>query len=723
MARLPGPEDVQRVPIARDPGVSTPDLPGGLGLDVVGGVLGGISETLRVEVEKQQGLVDGAALSDSVLAFDAEATDLYTRTLVEKDLGDMDALVKYRKDVDDLNTRIIGGIPPSVSDETRQLIETRLAVAAQKRRQNGDTEHLRLLKLKAIDSTTALTNSLALQALEDPYQLPDLLDEVGDTVGRIRDSLTPDVEASLLAGERAAVITAAVDGYIKQRDYTGAIDNIINNPDYTADIDAKGRAGFLDKILRKQTTELRSDISETNKAVEDAAFVLGNGETPEGLEDLQKRIVDLNMRARETGDEKLMRAAVSISEILNEGLKNREVLAEFAGLTPAEQNAKINELVGLKEMTANQVFVREQYGKILVHQVKEIDAGRGLSLWISLIEDEPLVEWDLHDPSTITDRYEQAALASAHFGMQIAAFLPEEAASLEKIFTEGSPTEVVAVLEVFRKALPDDQDLSSLAPILASLNPGLAMVLHSDNPSLIRDYVDGVRLLETSPELKMSMDKVVTPALEAWDTKGLFVGASEMYAPLREAVIALTAYRMIGKDDMEEAVVIGEFDKALKIILGGVEDREGKVDGGPIMFREQAIVPPDPLISSDELNHMMLNLTDNDFIEFGNFAPPRLGEEDTQITTLFDVFGDEIELDTVREEGVLVMVAPGEYQIRFPEIGMVLGDVPGGVFEIDLGALFRARVKAGFSGVAGEEPSRQFSRPSGGRYGHLGPQE
>ena len=720
MARLPGPEDVQRVPIARDPGVRVPDLGTGLGLDAVGRVLGGISETLQVEVEKQQKLVDGAALSDSVLAFDAEATDFHTQTLTQSDLSDVDALTAHGAGITAIYDRTIGSIPPSVSPETRQLIETRVAVVAQGIRQSGEVEHLRLLKTKAIDSTIALTNNLALQAQDNPELLPGLLDEVGDTVGRIRDSLTPDVEANLLASGRTGVIGAAVDGYIRQGDYTGAIDNIINNEDYAAEIDVKTRGVWLDKILRKQTTELMFDIKETDKAVTDAAFVLGHGETPEGLEDLQDRIDDVTTRAGGTGNEGLMRAAMSLSETLNESLENREVLAEFAGLPPAEQNAEINELIGLEEMTPNQVFVREQYGKILAHQVKEIDAGRGLSLWASL-EGKPLVEWDLHDPSTITDRYEQAALASAHFGMQIAAFLPEEAASLEKIFTEGSPTEVVAALEAFRKALPDDKDLASLAPVLASLNPGLAMVLHSGNLSLVRDYVDGVQFLEANSELKPSLEKVVKPAMQALDEDGLFVGAPEMYAPLREAVMALTAYRMIGKNATHVEVVTREFDKALKIILGGVEDPEGNVDGGPIVFRGQTIVPPDPRMSSDKLNHMMLNLTDNDFIEFGNFAPPRLGEEDTQITTLFDVFGDEIELDTVREEGVLVMVAPGEYQIRFPEIGMVLGNVPGSVFEIDLGALFRARVKAGFSGVAGEEPSRQFSRPSGDRYGHLRP--
>ncbi len=224
---LPGPNDLERVSLGRDPGVQVPDMGASFGR-----ALQGTGGQVAEAIERQQKRQDAIKLSEALIAYQQESTEALTAFQQEADPTDFEYLQKFQQERAGQAEKFLTEHGNNLlTEEARTRFHVRIQEATADAVSAAQTVHLKAQQAKVGDLAEQRINTIGRQAEASPEAFDALLGEAdsllqdfeigGDEAARI---LTPEQERAFLRQARTSVVAGAVTGMVVRGDFAAAED-------------------------------------------------------------------------------------------------------------------------------------------------------------------------------------------------------------------------------------------------------------------------------------------------------------------------------------------------------------------------------------------------------------------------------------------------------------------------------------------------------------------
>lgn len=656
MVTLPGPSDVRKQsPRGQLGDVAVPHDRSGEGLAAVGSAVSQLSNVFR-QVEKDQEAREAAdysarALADARIRAFGVADKLSSPVEEAPDVDETDE--DYRRVPPTMSippaAKLQSGLESELktiradllrnapSDAARQMFEKKFETLRANTMIRSAAAYSVIAEKVRARNLNSLLSRLEVDALRNPDSLNDIKALGADALHDAAENGFAGV-AKRAEAFRAGVTEAAVKGLI-QRDPHDALRRL-ESREFDEEI---GDADLIISLQREARTvidrEQRIRTAELSRSVKDAIFVLDRGKVPSGVEALL---------AKTKGTE--------FAEPLQEAIEDAGRVQIFLRQTPAEQRRELG-----KEPTDRRgVVLHDRLRRAHAGMVKQIKDGNGLAVAAEVGVIGPLGPLTM-EPDAIRQRAAKAEVASRHFGVPVAPFLPAEADAIESTLQNQSPDIATGTLAALHQGLGDTA--GALVETLADKSPemALALVNVADRPALSREIIQGGRLLSQNRDVRPGKEDRL-PIVESVFAGVFTPDTATALRPIVDAAAALYAARKVPSGDFTFDADM--FEGALSEVVGGVIELNGR-----------KVIAPVPGMGEGDFEDLVEKLTAPDLVEFGNGVP--VFADGTGFTV------DMLESRFFGAEAQLVTSGFGRYLVFFPGLGYVQA-ADGGPYEIDL---------------------------------------
>ena len=279
----------------------------------------------------------------------------------------------------------------------------------------------------------------------------------------------------------------------------------------TQDFERKGRkleragdVGFVSSTLARFQSDLMDRFEASIEAtvsrtfgvtVERAEAAFERGLAPAGLDALMTDARGAVARAEEAKDEERLTAAQGHLRQLQAIAADQVAVGDFAHLTLAAQGERIAALNAKARRSADEDRLLGRYERLHESTARAIAEGEGLALARDLGLFEEIAALDLNDPASFAARADQAAAASALFGMRVSPFRAPEIEAFGRMAGQLEADGALDLAAQLRAGL-GREGYTQATGQLARRHPGLSMALGlaETHPGLARRILDGLRL-------------------------------------------------------------------------------------------------------------------------------------------------------------------------------------------------------------------------------------
>jgi hypothetical protein len=415
----------------------------------------------------------------------------------------------------------------------------------------------------------------------------------------------------------------------------------------------KGSPFTLDQV-DQLATRMRIDINkerarsdafkaQLQKQITEAEKVYAAGKTPAGILALRKASEDYP----------------DLMVQLDTMREDAGIAGNFSRMTPAEQQAVLNDLQNSKVGTGRSVELGQRLEKIHTETAALLKKDPVTLLARNQLSDISPI--DMANPQTFANRADEAGLIKTYYGVQHHGLTEAEVGALSTVLDNNTADVNALYLQRIRAGL-DDERLLALGKDLMPKNPefAAAMGVAADRPDIASGILQGIDILKLDTGILPDVVtlKTATDAYFGDELTGLGLSGENRIA-IERAAMALDASRRDkagtkGKDNFDE----GHYKQALEDVTGGTFFWHGK-----------KIITPQRGVDADTFSSLMDAITEDDIkgMHNGGLRVP-----------LAD-FKRHARLQSIEDGKYLVMIADG-----------FATDSTGNLYELDVKAMLPA---------------------------------
>lgn len=644
MPRLPGPEQIARAGLARDPGLRVPtripaNLAGAAGGMDLGAGLRDIADAVTAEVRRQQQIHDATASEEALLAFEREANDEFQRRSREADTAAPDFASSYNRWLADSAEQRLSGLE-GLSEVANARLQTRLQRQALAFERMAQDTQIRAQKARANDVFNQRVNQLGAQASRDPSSMPGLLEEVDSILEGFAPALGPDATRDARTAAREDVLAASVGGLVEAGRYREA-EALLASGEFDADLDVAARNSLMTVVERGR----RAEAAELNLLVRDhIASIQATGQGIPGLEGRAAGVLEPEEMAQ-------FRADVRLAEDFH---------AAFEGIRFATPAAMAEQLAVFQPEPGTAGFAQRQRLFETLRSAAEREIAAREEDPAAAAMRMPEVARRFEDAESLEVPLAVRLQAQSNMGIpagRIRILTDREAEAIVQQVQASEPAarvqQIVELQAAYGRYWPEALGELSAAGLdrVVAVAGGVGLT----SPETARQIVLGQQVIAASEGLLPSRATINGWVLNRLE--GLFIGRPQAQLDALGSIESLYASLLAGRGELDQTSAVSIDARLMRQAIEGVL--------GPVVeYNGHKILPPSRAYDDDDFEGLMDGLTDE---QIGD----ALGLDGTRFTA-----------EDIREDAQLITVAPGVYRVRIA--GLDLLDAVGSPYVLRL---------------------------------------
>ena len=401
-----------------------------------------------------------------------------------------------------------------------------------------------------VDNTRRTLSGLLGLVERDPVNAAGYADLAGETVEAAvaSEGIPPEVGLELRGGFMAGFGPAMLGqlmtdepGEAVRRLKAGELDDLVGEPE-TIQVLLRDAERALVKRDAKDRAAFGAALRTLDVTVDGVEATFERGLPPVGLDALAADARGAAVQAEETGDAASLELAQDSRRRLRAIEADRDAVGAFSLLTLAAQGERIAALKAKASRSADDERLLGRYERLRDHTKRAVAEGDALALARDLGLFEEIAALDLNDPESFAARADQAAAASALFGLRVSPFQPREIEAIGRMSGQLDADGAFDMAARLRAGL-GREGYTQATGQLARRHPGLsvALGLAETRPGLARRILDGLQLGAGAAD---GTAGAADPAFAAAFARVFGVAPEDIPAALRphlEAALALRA--------------------------------------------------------------------------------------------------------------------------------------------------------------------------------------
>lgn len=464
-----------------------------------GDALSDVTQILAEQGAKLKLARDADFVSNMVTQLHSDLAERFVAAKSEAPEGAGDFADAFDRHVQEMQAAALEGSPSGEATRAARDIFERQALGF--RLQAQTFEHDRAA-LHIVSNTEETLERLSRQAFRDPQRAP-VLHEMGlSALNKVvaAGGIAEDRSQAVLEAFERRLAVSTVRGIVqrdpdaaKERLGAGEFDGPVGDADTLQNLRDEAEATVAREKERDRAAS-GAALRTFGVAVERAEAAFERGLAPAGLDALLTDARAAVARAEEDGDKERLAVAQGHLRQIQEIAADQVAVGEFSHLTLAAQGERLSELRAKDRLSEAEARLMGRFERLHESTATAIAEGNGLALARDFELFDEIAPLNLDDLASFAVRPEQAAMASALFGVSVSPFLPRDIEAIGRMVGQLDADGALDLMGRLRAGL-GGESFAQATEQLARRHPGLSMAfrLAETRPGLAREILAGLR--------------------------------------------------------------------------------------------------------------------------------------------------------------------------------------------------------------------------------------